>query len=108
MSLAAGLIPCPGSAVILIFAISLDIFWAGLASLLFVALGMGLTTSAFALATILFRRAVERGVRGSGRLAVATYASLSLAGSLAIALLGAASPRARPEPLAKRAPPSPR
>ncbi len=90
MSLAAGLIPCPGSAVILIFAISLGIFWAGLASLLFVALGMGLTTSAFAMATILFRRAVERGVHGSGRLVVAAYAGLSLAGSLAIALLGAA------------------
>lgn len=90
MSLAAGLIPCPGSAVILIFAITLGIFWAGLASLLFVALGMGLTTSAFAMATILFRRAVERGVHGSGRLALGLYATLSLTGSLAIALLGAA------------------
>ncbi|WP_051182991.1 nickel/cobalt transporter [Desulfocurvibacter africanus] len=90
MSLAAGLIPCPGSAVILIFATSLGIFWAGLASLFFVALGMGLTTSAFAMATILFRRAVERGVHGSGRLTMAVFAGLSLTGSLAIALLGAA------------------
>lgn len=90
VSLAAGLIPCPGSAVILIFAITLGIFWAGLAALFFVALGMGLTTSAFAVATILFRRAVERGVAGNGRLATACYATLSLAGSLAITLLGAA------------------
>lgn len=90
ISLAAGLIPCPGSAVILIFAISLGIFWAGLASLFFVALGMGLTTSLFAVATILFRRAVERGVGTSGRLALAGYATLSLAGSLGITLLGAA------------------
>lgn len=90
VSLGAGLIPCPGSALILIFSITLGIFWAGLAALFFVALGMALTTSLFAVATILFRRAVERSICRDGRLARMAYTTLSLCGSLAIMLLGAA------------------
>lgn len=90
ISLGAGLIPCPGSALILIFSITLGIFWAGLAALFFVALGMALTTSLFAVATILFRRAVEHSICRDGRLARAVYTTLSLCGSLAIMLLGAA------------------
>ncbi len=90
VSLGAGLIPCPGSALILIFAITLGIFWAGLAALFFVALGMALTTSLFAVATILFRRAVERSMNRDGKLARMAFTTLSLCGSLAIMLLGAA------------------
>lgn len=90
VTLGAGLIPCPGSALILIFSTTLGIFWAGLAALFFVALGMALTTSLFAVATILFRRAVERSICRDGKLARMTFTTLSLCGSLAIMLLGAA------------------
>ena len=90
VSLGAGLIPCPGSALILIFSITLGIFWAGLAALFFVALGMALTTSLFAVATILCRRAVERSMRRDGKLARMFFTTLNLCGSLAIMLLGAA------------------
>ena len=57
-ALAAGIIPCPGAAIILTFTMIIDIIATGLLSMLFIALGMGLTVSIAAVSTILFRRTV--------------------------------------------------
>ena len=57
MSLAVGLIPCPGAALILIFSLSLGITIAGLLAMACISLGMGLTISAVALLVISSRGA---------------------------------------------------
>ncbi len=88
LSLAAGLVPCPGAALVLIFSISLDLQAAGLAAMLAISLGMGLSLSAVALAasgcrgTMLGLMERRQGLYRLG------HCGLSLAGSLAVTLMG--------------------
>lgn len=88
MTLAAGLVPCPGASMVLIFAISLDILPAGLLAMLCVSLGMGLTISACAMATILSRGFLLRLMRTRRTLQRNAHLGLSLAGALLVASLG--------------------
>lgn len=85
-----GLIPCPGAAVILAFAIGLNLFWTGIAALIFMALGMGVTTTLFAWFAVT-ARAVTLTLSGSNRKVFNwMYAGLSVCGALFIALFGGA------------------
>lgn len=87
-ALAAGLVPCPGASLVLLFCISLGIPLTGAFALLSISLGMGATISLFALATILSRSVVLRLTHGRGRLFDTLYAGVSLAGGLAMSALG--------------------
>ncbi len=88
LSLSAGLIPCPGAALILLFTLSLDIVWAGLAAMVALGAGMGLTNSMVGIATLSSRGAVMRLTRSSPRLFTALYSFFAVSGSLVIASLG--------------------
>ncbi len=84
VSLAAGLVPCPGAAIILSFAIILNILVAGLIAMVCIALGMGVTTSTFDLVAITSRRTVLRLFDHDARVFVLSRGIISLLGSLTI------------------------
>ena len=88
MALAAGMVPCPGAALVLTFSLALGIFGAGLLAMVSISLGMGLTISAVACLAVCSRGFILGLASRHGRIFRAAHLSLSLAGSLAIALLG--------------------
>jgi ABC-type nickel/cobalt efflux system permease component RcnA/ABC-type uncharacterized transport system substrate-binding protein len=90
VSFVTGLIPCPGAAVILAFAIGLNIFWTGVAALLVMALGMGLTTTLFAWFAVSARKAALTLSGRNRRLFGYIHAGLSICGAAAIGLFGTA------------------
>lgn len=90
VSFVTGLVPCPGAAVILAFAIGLNIFWTGVAALVAMALGMGLTTTLFAWFAVSARTAALTLSGRNRRLFGTVHAGLSVCGAAAICLFGAA------------------
>lgn len=89
LSLATGLMPCPGAALILLFTLSLNVFWAGLAAMIPLALGMGLTASALGLITVGSTNAVLGVSRRSKRLFAILHRTLACLGAVLIIILGA-------------------
>ncbi|MGC8658160.1 MAG: nickel/cobalt transporter [Desulfomonilaceae bacterium] len=88
LALAAGLIPCSGAAIILLFSMTLGILWAGLLAMVAVALGMALTTS-FVAATAIGSRGLILTFTGRyQRLFETAGAVLLVSGPLAITFLG--------------------
>ncbi|MBN1881643.1 MAG: hypothetical protein JW885_05670 [Deltaproteobacteria bacterium] len=81
-ALATGMVPCPGAAIILSFAIIIGIPGTGLISMLCVALGMGLTVSCAAVATILSRKAMFHVVGRNRKAFLWTYGIVSITGSI--------------------------
>lgn len=90
VSFVTGLVPCPGAAVILAFAIGQGIFWAGAGAIMAMAVGMGLTTTLFAFAAVAARGVTLRLTGRNRRLFTVLYAGLSICGALAITVFGAA------------------
>ncbi|BCS89426.1 DUF1007 family protein [Pseudodesulfovibrio sediminis] len=88
VSFVTGLIPCPGAAVILAFSISLNIFWAGVMSLIIMAAGMGLTTTLFAWFAVTARSVTLQLSSSNRKVFNGLYAALSICGAGAIALFG--------------------
>ncbi|WP_147819862.1 DUF1007 family protein [Salidesulfovibrio onnuriiensis] len=90
VSFVTGIVPCPGAAVILAFAIGLNILGAGIAAMLALALGMGLTTTLFAW-TAVSARGLALSLSSRNRTFFNwLYAAVSVCGALTIALFGAA------------------
>jgi len=87
VSLATGLVPCPGVAIILSFSVILNIIVAGLIAMFFIALGMGVTTSAFDLVAITSRSTVLRFFDHNSRGFLFSHGMISLTGSLAIIII---------------------
>ncbi|MBN2140581.1 MAG: hypothetical protein JW718_06190 [Desulfovibrionaceae bacterium] len=87
-ALAAGLAPCPGAALVLIFSISLGVLWAGLLAMAAISMGMGLTTSLAGLASQAARGLALTAARGRGRVLGYCAPLLSLLSALGIAALG--------------------
>ena len=85
---AAGLVPCPGAALILLFALSQQLLVPGLLAMLALALGMALTVTLSAVATIVTRGVLLR-VLPTSRCVVVAGRILGVGGGLAIATLGA-------------------
>ncbi len=83
-----GLVPCPGAALILIFAMTQDILCAGLGAMFCMAAGMGATTTSFALFAIASRNTVFRLTAGRQRLFVLSHTALSFGGALMIISIG--------------------
>ena len=90
VSFVTGLVPCPGAAVILAFAIGLNIFWTGVLALFCMALGMGLTTTLFAWAAVTVRSVTLTLTDSNKKTFNRVYAGLSICGASAIALFGGA------------------
>ncbi|NDV18085.1 DUF1007 family protein [Pseudodesulfovibrio sp. JC047] len=90
VSFVTGLVPCPGAAVILAFAIGLNIFWIGILALICMAAGMGLTTTLFAWVAVTARSATLKLSGANRKLFNVLYAALSICGAAAIAIFGAA------------------
>lgn len=88
MTLAAGLVPCPGAALILIFSITLGIQTTGLLALVVISLGMGLTLSMISILTIASRGLVLKALDRHERLYKSAHVAISLAGCLMISLVG--------------------
>ncbi len=90
VSFVTGVVPCPGAAVILAFAVGLKIVTAGMIAMLAMALGMGLTTTLFAWGAV-SARGLTLKLSGKNRaLFNRIYAVLSICGALTIALFGVA------------------
>ncbi len=87
-AMAAGLAPCPGAALVLMFCISLGVQTAGLLSLLAISLGMGVTISAFATAAIASRSLVLRMLHNRRKTFDVVQAGVSILGGAAIASMG--------------------
>lgn len=83
-----GLIPCPGAALILMFALSQQILTAGLLAMVCVALGMGLTTTIFAVLTIASRKILLHLMTRRQKLLALSQIALSMSGALIIMLFG--------------------
>lgn len=87
---AAGLRPCAGALIILVFANAQGLFWAGIAATFAMALGTALTTGALAALAVFFKFAALR-LAGSGSLRGARIiAGLEVLAAAFVAVLGAA------------------
>jgi ABC-type nickel/cobalt efflux system permease component RcnA len=71
-----------------LFSLTLGIFIAGLWAMLFIALGMAITSSMFAIGAVLFKKAFLSIADGNDRLVAGVYIMISLGGATCIALLG--------------------
>ena len=87
-ALVTGLVPCPGAALIFIFALSQHIVFAGLLAMICVAAGMGLTTTLFALFAITSRNTMFHLTTRRQILFTLSHAVLSLGGAFIITFLG--------------------
>ncbi len=83
-AIAIGIVPCPGTATIIIFCLSNQLLIAGLIAIFFVALGMGLTLSIFAIGTIVAQSQVLKLVNRKPGLYRIAFLSLSQTGAILI------------------------
>ncbi len=88
--LAAGLRPCAGALIILVFAATQGLYWAGIAAALAMGLGTAITTGALAALAVFFKFAALRFASGGGLKAVRLLAGLELLAAAFVAVLGAA------------------
>ena len=84
--LAVGIRPCTGAILVLVFALTQGMFWAGVASTFAMALGTAITVSALAVFAVGSRETAAR-IAGSAW-ADRVYAAAGLAGALFVALFG--------------------
>lgn len=90
VALSIGIIPCPGVSMILIFALNLEIIWAGILAAILVSIGMGLTISLFALSAIMAKKALLKAGNGTGALANSIFYGTELIGSILIIIIASA------------------
>jgi len=89
LSLATGIVPCPGAAIILTFALTIGIIFQGYLAMLAIALGMGLTTTFFALLALGTRSTLLKLSQKKIQLFSCLYYILSFAGAFFILVFGA-------------------
>jgi ABC-type nickel/cobalt efflux system permease component RcnA len=87
---AAGLRPCAGALIILVFAASLGLLWAGVAATFAMALGTALTTGALAALAVFFKFAALRLAGGGSLRGARVIAGLEVLAAGFVAVLGAA------------------
>ncbi len=86
---AAGLRPCAGALIVLVFALAQGLFWAGVAATLAMALGVALTTGALALLAVVAKRAALGLAGGRGQRAALAIRGLECLAAAFLAALGA-------------------
>ncbi|MDB5513127.1 MAG: nickel transporter [Enterovirga sp.] len=87
---AAGIRPCSGAIILLVFALSQGLFAAGVAATLAMALGTAITTGALAALAVMAKSAALRLARGRGEGGTRAVAWLEVLASAFVAALGAA------------------
>jgi ABC-type nickel/cobalt efflux system permease component RcnA len=87
---AAGLRPCAGALIILVFSASQGLLWAGVAATFAMALGTALTTGALAALAVFFKFAALRLAGGGSLRGARVIAGLELLAAAFVAVLGAA------------------
>jgi ABC-type nickel/cobalt efflux system permease component RcnA len=88
--LAAGLRPCAGALIILVFSASQGLLWAGVAATFAMALGTALTTGALAALAVFFKFAALKLAGGGSLRAAWIIASLEVLAAAFVAVLGLA------------------
>lgn len=86
--LSVGIRPCTGALVVLVFALSQGVFWAGAASTFVMALGTAITVAVLAALAVGAKDVARRLARGDDRRAGQVMLGLELAAALAITVLG--------------------
>ncbi len=84
----SSLVPCPGAAMILLFALSLQMTGIGLLAVLSMSAGMSLTLSMVALITLRARTSLQRIGNAGGRFAEYLHHGLEFGGYLLITIFG--------------------
>ena len=88
--LAAGSRPCAGALIILVFAASQGLFWAGVAATFAMALGTAITTGALAAFAVFFKFAALKFAGGGSLRSARLIAGLELLAAAFVAVLGTA------------------
>lgn len=88
IALAVGIVPCPGVVIIMLFALSFNLLYIGLAMSLLMALGMGITIMIAGLISILGRGGLEKTTEGRQKVQLFIKKGLTVSGSLLITLFG--------------------
>lgn len=88
--LAAGLRPCAGALIILVFAAAQGLYWAGIAAAFAMGLGTAITTGALAALAVFFKFAALKFASGGSLRAVRMLAGLELLAAAFIVVLGVA------------------
>jgi ABC-type nickel/cobalt efflux system permease component RcnA len=88
-AVAAGLRPCTGAILVLLFALANGILLLGVVATFAMAVGVAITISVLGIATILLRKGVALAVPSGGRYTALAHRSLAVTGALLITVLGA-------------------
>ncbi|MGA0593478.1 nickel/cobalt transporter [Enterovirga sp. CN4-39] len=88
--IAAGIRPCSGAIILLVFALSQGLFWAGVAATFAMALGTAITTGALAALAVLAKSVALRLASGRGESGARAVAWLEVLAAAFVAVLGGA------------------
>jgi nickel/cobalt exporter len=88
IALPAGMIPCPGAIAVIVFALSLHMFWVSVISVAAMSLGMGITISVAALLVVLAKRGALRLFSGGGERQTTVRRVVEIAGAAVLFLFG--------------------
>lgn len=86
--LSVGLVPCPGTIIIVTFLASLGLLYLGLLSVVFIIIGMGFTISVIALISLFSKKLVLKLSSGDTQAHEKTYRYFSIAGACLLVLFG--------------------
>jgi len=90
VALAAGIVPCPGTILLLVFSMSLDMLLLGILLALAIATGMSVTISLTGIAAIISRQLLLNVILRTKKLRLILSSGLEFVGPTAIVLLGGA------------------
>lgn len=86
--LAVGVRPCSGAVIVLVFAVSQKLYWAGILSVLFMALGTGITVSALATLAVKAKDIAIRVSNGESAVPLRAIRALEIVAACGIMLFG--------------------
>jgi nickel/cobalt transporter (NicO) family protein len=86
--IAAGVRPCSGAILILVFTLSQSIYWAGMLAVAAMAVGVALTTSGVAAVAVFFKAFAVRMASGRGMATMVVVRLLEISAALAVTALG--------------------
>ena len=88
VAFSTGMIPCPAAAIVIVFSISFQIIIPGLIAIFLMGVGMGLTTSMFALLAIMSRTSISKLTSQNQNRYWIIHSILSISGAVIIILFG--------------------
>jgi len=86
--LTAGLVPCPGTIIIVTFLASMNMLYLGVLSVIFIILGMGITISAIGILSIFSKKLVLKITSSDSEKTAKVYKIISLFGAIFLTLFG--------------------